>query len=103
MARGVIVAAVFVLAVAGEAPAFADSWFGRVDLVESTAGRSTRFFVRQSALSLFARGDSRAILLSGFYSKATMSVGYKPISCPGGISGRCGRVNFVSVERGNNF
>ena len=103
MTRGMLVAAILVFTAAGAAPAFADSWFGKVDLVESTPGRSTRFFVRSSALSLFARADSKAILLGGFYAKATMSVGYKLISCPGGITGRCGRVNFVSVERGNNF
>ena len=79
------------------------SWFGQFDLAEKTAARSVRFFARKDGLSLFATGDFRAILLQGFYTKAKMSVGYRTIECPGGITGYCGKVNFVSVEVGNNF
>lgn len=79
------------------------SWFGKFDLVEKTSGRSVRFFARHDGLSLFARGDFKTVLLQGFYAKARMSVGYMAIDCPGGITGTCGRVNFVSVDAGNNF
>ena len=79
------------------------SWFGKFDLVEKTSGRSVRFFARKDGLSLFARGDFKVILLEGYYAKARMSVGYTTIDCPGGITGPCGRVDFVSVDVGNNF
>ncbi len=74
-----------------------------IDLAEKTAGRSVRFFARRDGLSLFARGDFAQVLLQGFYSKARLSVGYRTIACPGGITGPCGKVDFVSVEAGNNF
>jgi hypothetical protein len=80
-----------------------ESWFGKVDLVEKTSGRAVRFFARHDGLSLFATGDFKTILLEGYYAKAKMSVGYRTINCPGGISGSCGRVDFVSVDAGNNF
>ena len=79
------------------------TWFGNIDLVEKTSGRSVRFFARGSGLSLFATGDFKTILLEGYYAKAKMSVGYRTISCPGGITGPCGKVDFVSVDAGNNF
>jgi hypothetical protein len=96
---------VFVLQPAfGGAPlATEKSWFGKFDLVEKTSGRWVRFFARHDGLSLFAKGDFKVILLQGYYTKARMSVGYRPISCPGGITGPCGRVDFVSVDAGNNF
>ncbi len=79
------------------------SWFGKFDLVEKTKGRSVRFFARADGLSLFARGDFKEILLHGYFVKARMSIGYRAISCPGGITGPCGFVNFVSIDQGNNF
>jgi hypothetical protein len=79
------------------------NWFGKVDLVEKTGRRSIRFFERGEGLSLFARGDFKLILLSGFFTKAHMSVGYRSIVCPDGITGACGTVDYVSVEMGNNF
>ncbi len=79
------------------------NWFGKFDLVEKTSGRPARFFARGDGLSLFASGDFKLILLAGYYAKAKMSVGYVSIACPGGIAGPCGRVNFVSVDAGNNF
>ena len=79
------------------------SWFGKIDLAEKAPGRSIRFFAHKDGLSLFARGDFKTILLQGYYAKARMSVGYSSIECPSGITGPCGRVNFVSVDQGNNF
>jgi hypothetical protein len=79
------------------------SWFGKFDLVDKTSGRSVRFFARNDGLSLFASGDFKTILLGGYYAKAKMSVGYRSMDCPSGITGPCGRVNFVSVDAGNNF
>ena len=79
------------------------SWFGKFDLVDKTSGLSMRFFARHDGLSLFASGDFKTILLAGYFAKAKMSVGYRTIACPGGITGPCGRVNFVSVDQGNNF
>ena len=102
--RHIVRAAIVTLILASGVPgAQAASWFGKIDLAESTAGRPMRFFARSSGLSLFARGEARAIMLAGFYAKATMSVGYHPIKCPGGITGPCSRVDFVSVDRGGNF
>jgi hypothetical protein len=91
------------LALAVPAAAANGFWFGKVDLVEKTAKRSMRFFVRESGLSLFARGDAKEILLQGFFAKASMSVAYTPIICPNGISGTCGWVTFVSVDQPGNF
>ena len=98
-----ITALTALLALAAPAAATNGFWFGRVDLVEKTAKRSVRFFVRDQGLSLFARGDAREIMLQGFYAKARMSVGYTPIVCPNGITGPCGWVTFVSVDQGGNF
>lgn len=80
-----------------------ESWFGKIDLVEKTSGRSVRFFARGAGLSLFARGDFKTILLEGYFAKAKMSVGYRTIDCPGGITGPCGKVDFVSIDAGHNF
>ncbi len=103
MKRGITMAVAAALLAAAPVAAQCASWFGKIDLVESTAGRPVRFFVHADGLSLFARGEAKEILLAGFYAKATMSVGYRPVKCPGGITGPCGRVNFVSVDRGGNF
>jgi len=78
-------------------------WFGRVDLVEKVAHRNVRFFIRNQGLSLFARGDTKEILLQGFFTKARMSVEYTHIVCPNGINGTCGWVNFVSIDKPGNF
>lgn len=99
IATCVIAAATILLQVPNAATA--KSWFGKFDLVDKTSGGSVRFFARGDGLSLYAKGDFKAILLGGYFAKAKMSVG--SISCPGGITGPCGRVNFVSVDAGNNF
>ena len=83
--------------------AIAKDFFGKFDLVDKTSGGSVRFFARDAGLSLYAKGDFREVLLGGYYVKARMSVGYVAIACPIGITGPCGRVNFVSVDQGNNF
>jgi hypothetical protein len=98
-----IIALTASLALTASAAAANDFWFGKVDLVEKTAKRSMRFFVRDKGLSLFARGDAKEILLQGFFAKARMSVGFTPIACPSGIAGHCGWVAFVSVDQGGNF
>jgi hypothetical protein len=101
-----IVARAAITAIALLQPATAateKNWFGKFDLVDKTAGRSVRFFARGDGLSLFAAGDFKTVLLGGYYAKAKMSVGYVSITCPSGITGPCGRVNFVSVDAGNNF
>ena len=98
----VLMAALFLVAQPSLAAA-EKSWFGKFDLVEKTSGRSVRFFARKDGLSLFARGDYKVILLEGYYAKARMSVCYRTIDCPSGITGPCGRVNFVSIDAGNNF
>ena len=98
-----IVGLIVPLALGAPAAAANGFWFGKVDLVEKTAKRSVRFFVRDRGLSLFARGDAKEILLQGFFAKARMSVGYTPVICPNGITGTCGWVTFVSVDQPGNF
>jgi hypothetical protein len=84
---------------AGMPSAEAANFFGRITLVQNTGTPGTlRFFISSSGLSLFASGDFKDVLLQGFYAKANISVGYNVITCPGGITGTCGTVTFVSVH-----
>jgi len=89
------------------APGFADSYIGKIDLVQST-GTGTRFFIRVSPkgpISLYAsvRSDMGEILLRGFYQKATFSIAYAPIVCSGGVTGVCGNVVSVTVDAMGGF
>lgn len=88
------------LAMLSATPSFADNYSGKIDLMQFTSS-GIRFFVKSTALSLFASGDAREILLVGFYRKASLSIGYTPTPCPPGISGTCGNVSFVSVDSTN--
>jgi ABC-type long-subunit fatty acid transport system fused permease/ATPase subunit len=81
-------------------PAIADNYAGKIDLVQVTA-QGTRFLVRSQKLSLYATGEYRDILLQGFYKKSNFSIGYAPMTCPAGITGKCGKVNFVTVDVSN--
>jgi hypothetical protein len=95
-----IAAAVTALSLTTAAPAaHSGFWFGKIDLVQKPARAPVRFLVRSQGLSLYARGDVRTILLRGFFAKAVMSIGYRPIACPASITGQCGRVDFVSVDQ----
>jgi hypothetical protein len=79
--------------------AHAANFAGRITLVQVTGIEGTlRFFVSGSGLSLFASGDFKDVLLHAFYQKANVSVGYNVITCPGGITGTCGAVFFVTVH-----
>ena len=78
----------------------AANFFGKITLVQVTGTEGTlRFFVSGSTLSLFASGDFKDVLLHAFYHKATASIAYTVITCPGGITGTCGTVTFVSVDQ----
>ncbi len=81
--------------------AIGDSYSGKITLVQVTGG-ATRFYVSQQTLSLYATGDYKDVLLRGFFQKASMEIGYTVISCPAAIQGKCGQVNFISVET-NHF
>jgi hypothetical protein len=88
---------VMFLILASAVPALADNFFGKMTLVQvSTLG--TRFFVQPKGLSLFATGEYRDVLLEALSHKANVSVGYTKIACPGGITGTCGNVNFVTFD-----
>jgi hypothetical protein len=78
----------------------AANFFGRITLVQVTGTEGTlRFFISGGAgLSLFASGDFKDVLLHAFYQKANASISYNVITCPGGITGTCGAVTFVSVH-----
>jgi hypothetical protein len=79
-------------------PAYAANVNAKITVVQVT-GSGTRFFMQPQNLSLFASSaEHRAVLLEAFFRKATVSVGYTPISCPGGITTTCGTVTFVSVS-----
>jgi hypothetical protein len=80
--------------------ASAENFSGQIRLVQKFSTTNLRFQTT-SAVSLYATGDLRDLLLQGFFRKATMDIGYTVIACPGGITGTCGNVNFVSVERGS--
>lgn len=80
--------------------ALADSFFGKITLVQTTSN-GTRFFIQPKGLSLFASAEHRALLLEAFMRKAPVSVGYQPIACTGGITGTCGTVTTVTVDAVN--
>jgi hypothetical protein len=81
--------------------AFGADYSGKIDTVEvvgeGTTG-TTRFFVSQKKLSLYAKGDFKDLLLRGFFQKASMDMGYTVITCPPGILGTCGQIFFVSSD-----
>ncbi len=89
---------VMFLILASAVPAFAVNFSGKITLVQVTS-LGTRFFVQPKGLSLFATGEYRDVLRDAFYRKANVDVGYTTIACPGGITGTCGNVNFVSVDQ----
>lgn len=88
------------IAVAVPAPARAENYFGKIDLVQVTSN-GTRFFIRTQGLSLYATGGYRDVLLQVFFKKSSVSLAFSPITCPAGITGRCGKVDFVSVDVSN--
>ncbi len=99
-----IVAAV--ASVLSPAMASAENYVGKIWLVQvAGVGGQTRFHTDgppASRISLYATGDHEVVLLDAFWRKATVSVGYAPLTpCPGGITGACGTVNFVSVNTTN--
>lgn len=78
--------------------AFADNVSGKITVVQ-TNSNGTRFFFGVQKLSLFTTSaEHRALLLGAFLRKANVDAGYTKIACPGGITGTCGTVNFVSVD-----
>jgi len=92
----------FAICVAAE-PASAESFNGRIRLVQTTGTEGTlRFFITTpSPLSLFATGVAKEMLLQAVAVKAFVSIGYTPIACPGGITPPCGLVTFVTLDTVN--
>jgi hypothetical protein len=106
MLRKYAAAAAACAAILAPAGAFAENYVGKIWLVQvAGANGQTRFHTDgppASRISLYATGDHESVLLEAFWRKATVSVGYVPLSpCPGGITGTCGTVNFVSVNTTN--
>jgi len=91
-----ITAVVWIISAALTLPAIAENYVGKVDLVQVT-GKDTRFYVSSQKLSLYTTRDCRDVLLHGFFKKSHFSIGYTPMTCPLGITGKCGTVNSVSV------
>lgn len=81
----------------------ADTYSGTLRIVTNTGVADTlRFRVEPpGTLSLFTSGDSKDIILQGYYRKAFMSINYTPNACPPGISGTCGTVTSVTVTSVN--
>jgi hypothetical protein len=98
--RYVVLLIALLLVMALPLPTRAANYVGKISLVEYTAN-GTRFYIRSSHLSLYATGDQKDILLEAFFHKSNVSVGYASIACPGGISGSCGKVTFISIDEGN--
>jgi hypothetical protein len=87
------------LIVLSASSAFADNVHGQIAVVQTSSSLGTRFFIRTNNLSLFTTSaDHKALLLEAFMRKAFVDVGYTRITCPGGITGTCGTVNFASVD-----
>lgn len=78
-------------------PAHAVNFHGKIKLVQVTGG-GLRFLTASPSVSLFATGDAKEVMIQAFYKKAALDIGYTAIACPGGITGTCGNVNFVSVN-----
>ena len=96
----IITALVWSISAVWSMPAIAENYVGKIYLAAVT-DQGTRFFVQAQTLSLYATGEYRDILLQGFFKKSTISIGYTPMKCPGSIQGRCGNVNFVSINTTN--
>jgi hypothetical protein len=79
----------------------AASFNGQIRLVQvNSAG--LRFLASGQALSFYATGDIKEVLLQAFYAKTTVSIGYTVTPCLGGILGTCGNVDVLTVD-GNNL
>jgi hypothetical protein len=76
----------------------AETFKGKLDMVE-VRPEGTRFFVQGEKLNLFATGAYQDVLLAGYFRKATFTIDYRFFPCGGGMSGKCGTVHGVSVER----
>ncbi len=86
------------LLVLSASSAFADNVSAKITLVQ-TNSNGMRFFFSAQGLSLFTTSaEHRELMLGAFFRKANVDVGYTKIACPGGITGTCGTVNFVSVN-----
>ena len=101
--RIVLTAAALSIAAVASSMAQSANYNGKIWLVQNTGTPGTvRFHTAgppASRISLFASGDFKDILLQAFFRKANVSVGYTPLSpCPGGVTGACGTVTFVSVN-----
>jgi len=81
----------------GVAAAQADTYSGKLDLIEVKAD-GTRFFVQSEKLNLYASGAYKDALVAGYFRKAAFNIAYQPFPCGGGMSGKCGTVFSVSVE-----
>lgn len=106
MLKKYVAAAAVVAATLAPVGAFAENYVGKIWLVQvAGASGQTRFHTDgppASRISLYATGDDEAVMLEGFWRKATMSIAYTPLTpCPGGITGACGTVTFVSVNTTN--
>jgi hypothetical protein len=79
-------------------PAMADSYSGKIDLVQ-VSSQGTRLFIRAQQLSLWATSaDVRDILIQGFFKKSSLTIAYTVKTCPAGITGKCGDIVTVLVD-----
>lgn len=97
MTRRFVVVTFLLLALSAPA-AFADNVSGKMTVVQ-TNSLGMRFFFGPQKLSLFTTSaEHRELLLGAFLRKANVDAAYTKIACPGGITGTCGTVTFVSVD-----
>jgi hypothetical protein len=81
--------------------AFADNVSAKITIVQ-TNSNGMRFFFGAQGLSLFTTSaEHRELLLGAFLRKTNVDAGFTKIACPGGITGTCGTVTFVSVAAAN--
>ena len=80
--------------------ASAANFNGKLDVVDyNSASNSARYYSYTAGLSIFApTGVAGDLLREAYFEKATVNVSYTPIACPGGITGACGNLLFVSVS-----
>lgn len=92
--RPALLAATLMLA----SPAWAEQYTGFIDRVDSKASL-LRFQLNEPNLSLYASGLHQDLLLRAFFAKMRVTVDYQGLPCGGGVTGKCGTVNVVSVEQ----
>ena len=79
----------------------ASNFAGKFDIAQtnSSSTTSTRYYNAAAGLSIYApAGASADLLREAYFRKVFVNVSYTAIACPGGVSGTCGQLFYITVD-----